>query len=120
VGRPRAQLAAPLAIADLGGKLEQVTDVMLRRAEERYVNAELLYFVHGCHSALFEVAGVRPPSGKPHPAAVTKRLWSQSKLETSSVPILSSFRYSSCAAADRHTKNGREIECPHLAGWPGL
>jgi hypothetical protein len=37
---------------------------MLRRAEERYVNAELLCFVHGRHSALPALAGYAHPRNR--------------------------------------------------------
>jgi hypothetical protein len=41
VRRPRAKLTALLAVADLGGELQEVADVVLRRAEERYIDAQL-------------------------------------------------------------------------------
>jgi hypothetical protein len=44
---PRRQLPTSRVIADLGGVLDEVTDVMLCRAEEQYVNS-----VHGRYSAL--------------------------------------------------------------------
>jgi len=49
---PRRQLLpTSRAIADLSCVLDEITDVMLCRAEERYVN-----FVHGRHSPLSDQA----------------------------------------------------------------
>ena len=51
VGGPRRLAAVHrAAIADLSGVLDEITDVMLRRTEERYVN-----YVHGRYSALSDM-----------------------------------------------------------------
>jgi hypothetical protein len=44
---PRRQLPTSRVIADLGCVLDEITDVMLCRAEEQYVNC-----IHGRHSPL--------------------------------------------------------------------
>jgi hypothetical protein len=58
VWRPRGELAASRPEADLCRELHEVTDVMVFRAEERHVDAEVRVFIHGRYSAVRRRAGL--------------------------------------------------------------